>query len=213
MREELETYWHELACAMQAMPFDTLTSAAELLLDCYHRGNTVFILGNGGSAATASHFACDLAKGTRAPGLPAFRVIPLSDNVPLLTAWANDTSYDRVFAEQLSTLVRPLDVVIAISASGNSPNVLQAAKVAQQSGAILIALTGHGGGQLSLLANLTIRVPAQSIEQAEDAHLIIAHSICVVLRRRLYIEAALHEVEQSVFPQMLADTTLSELNP
>jgi D-sedoheptulose 7-phosphate isomerase len=198
---------------MQKMPIDKLTSAAELLLDCYHRGSTVFILGNGGSAATASHFACDLAKGTQVSGLPAFRVIPLSDNVPLLTAWANDTSYDRVFAEQLSTLIRPADVVIAISASGNSPNVLQAARVAQQSEALLIAFTGHRGGQLSQLANLTIRVPAQSIEQAEDVHLAIAHSLCVVLRRRLYIEAALREVEQSVFPQMLADTTLAELNP
>ncbi len=84
---------------MQSMPFDTLVSAAELLLDCYRRGSTVFILGNGGSAATASHFACDLAKGTRTSGLPAFRVMPLSDNMPLLTAWANDTSYDRVSAE------------------------------------------------------------------------------------------------------------------
>ncbi len=100
---------------MQEMPFDTLVSAAELLLDCYRRGSTVFVLGNGRSAATASHFACDLAKGTRTSGLPAFRVIPLSDNVPLLTAWANDTSYDRVFAEQLTTLARPADVVITIS--------------------------------------------------------------------------------------------------
>ncbi len=212
MREEIEYYWQELICAMQAMPFDTLASAAQLLLDCYQRGSTVFILGNGGSAATASHFACDLAKGTQVPGLPAFRVIPLSDNVPLLTAWANDTSYDRVFAEQLSTLVRPADVVVAISASGNSPNVLQAAMMAQQSGAILIALTGQSGGQLSQLANLTIRVPAQSIEQAEDAHLVIAHSLCVVLRRRLYIEAALREVEQSVFPRIVAETSTAELN-
>ncbi len=212
MREEIEYYWQELICAMQAMPFDTLASAAQLLLDCYQRGSTVFILGNGGSAATASHFACDLAKGTQVPGLPAFRVIPLSDNVPLLTAWANDTSYDRVFAEQLSTLVRPADVVVAISASGNSPNVLQAAMMAQQSGAILIALTGQSGGQLSQLANLTIRVPAQSIEQSEDAHLVIAHSLCVVLRRRLYIEAALREVEQSVFPRIVAETSTAELN-
>lgn len=193
MRDEIESYWHELVCVMQTMPFDTLASAAELLLDCYWRSSTVFILGNGGSAATASHFACDLAKGTRVPGLPTFRVIPLSDNVPLLTAWANDTSYDRVFAEQLATLVRPGDVVVAISASGNSPNVLEAARVAQQSDAIVIALTGQSGGQLYQLADLTIRVPAQSIEQVEDAHLVIAHSLCVVLRRRLHVEAALQD--------------------
>lgn len=147
------------------------------------------------------------------PGLPTFRVIPLSDNVPLLTAWANDTSYDRVFAEQLATLVRPGDVVVAISASGNSPNVLEAARVAQQSDAIVIALTGQSGGQLYQLADLTIRVPAQSIEQVEDAHLVIAHSLCVVLRRRLHVEAALREVEQTVFPHMMAETAVAELNP
>src|SRR5258708_24318483 len=116
MHDKIKQYWHELACAMQAMPFDILTRAAEMLLDCYRRGCTVFILGNGGSAATASHFACDLAKGTQATGLPAFRVVSLSDNVPLLTAWANDTSYERIFAEQLATLVRPADVLVAISA-------------------------------------------------------------------------------------------------
>lgn len=213
MREEIEHYWHELVRVMQEMPFDTLVSAAELLLDCYRRGSTVFVLGNGGSAATASHFACDLAKGTRTSGLPAFRVMPLSDNVPLLTAWANDTSYDRVFAEQLTTLIRPADVVITISASGNSPNVLAAARAAQQLGAVVIALTGQSGGQLSQLANLAIHVPAQSIEQVEDSHLVIAHSLCVVLRRQLYVEAALREVEQSVFPQTIAGTAVAEHNP
>jgi D-sedoheptulose 7-phosphate isomerase len=148
-------------------------------------------LGNGGSAATASHFACDLAKGTQAVGLPAFRVVSLSDNVPLMTAWANDANYDHIFAEQLATLIRPAHIVIAISASGNSPNVLAAARVARQSGALTIALTGQDGGKLSRLVDLTIYVPAQSIEQVEDAHLVIAHSLCVVLRGRLDAEASL----------------------
>src|SRR5207245_4578669 len=119
----------------------------------------------GGSAATASHFACDLAKGTQAAGLPAFRVVSLSDNVPLMTAWANDTNYCRIFAEQLATLVRPADIVIAISASGNSSNILAAAGVARELGALTIALTGQEGGKLSRLAELAICVPARSIEQ------------------------------------------------
>jgi len=191
MYDEIEHYWLELASIMRAMPFDMLAKAAELLLDCYRRGGTVFILGNGGSAATASHFACDLAKGTQAAGLPAFRVVSLSDNVPLMTAWANDTNYDRIFAEQLATLIRPADIVIAISASGNSPNILAAARVARQSGSLIIALTGQEGGKLSRLVDLTIYVPARSIEQVEDAHLVIAHSLCVVLRGRLYAEARL----------------------
>jgi D-sedoheptulose 7-phosphate isomerase len=198
IHDEMKHYWHELTYVMQAMSFDTLTKAVELLFDCYQRGSTVFILGNGGSAATASHFACDLAKGTQAGRLPAFRVISLSDNVPLMTAWANDSDYDRIFAEQLATLVRPADVVIAISASGNSPNILTAARMARQSGAITLALTGQDGGKLSRLADLTIYVPAQSIEQVEDAHLVIAHSLCVVLREQLRTEAALREVESSI---------------
>ncbi len=198
MYDEIEHYWLGLASTIQAMPFDMLNKAAELLLDCYRRGSTVFIFGNGGSAATASHFACDLAKGTQVRGLPAFRVISLNDNVPLMSAWANDTNYDRIFAEQLATLIRPEDVVIAISASGNSSNILAAAKKARQSDAITLALTGQDGGKLSRLADFTIYVPSQLIEQVEDAHLVIAHSLCVVLRERLRTEALLRDVDCAV---------------
>ena len=211
MYDEIEHYWHELASTIQAMPFDMLTKAAELLLDCYRRGSTVFMLGNGGSAATASHFACDLAKGTQVIGLPAFRVISLSDNVPLMSAWANDTNYERIFAEQLATLIHPDDIVIAISASGNSPNILAAARMAQQSGAITLALTGQDGGKLSRLADFTIYVPSQSIEQVEDAHLVIAHSLCVVLRERLRTEAVLREVDCSVLKKSIDQRVMADL--
>jgi len=211
MYDEIEHYWHELASTIQAMPFDMLTKAAELLLDCYRRGSTVFMIGNGGSAATASHFACDLAKGTQVIGLPAFRVISLSDNVPLMSAWANDTNYERIFAEQLATLIRPDDIVIAISASGNSPNILAAARMAQQSGAITLALTGQDGGKLSRLADFTIYVPSQSIEQVEDAHLVIAHSLCVVLRERLRTEAVLREVDCSVLKKSIDQRVMADL--
>ena len=129
----------------------------------------------------------------------------LTDNVPLMTAWANDTSYERIFAEQLAALVHPGDVVILISASGNSPNVLAAAHEARQAPAHVIALTGQSGGKLEAVADLTVRVPSQSIEQVEDAHLIIAHSLCVSLRRRLHTEATLLEVEQSVFQERITD--------
>ncbi len=156
-----------------------------MIFTCQKRNSTVFLLGNGGSAATASHFACDLAKGTRMSNIAAFRAITLNENVALMTAWANDTTYEQIFAEQLSALVRPNDVVILISVSGNSPNILVAATVARQADALVIALTGQSGGQLAALADLAICVPTQSIEQVEDAHLIIAHSLCVVLRKRL----------------------------
>jgi D-sedoheptulose 7-phosphate isomerase len=173
----------------QAMPFGLLESAVEVLLACHRRGGTVFVLGNGGSAATASHFVCDLAKGTRTDGLPAFRVVSLTDNVPLITAWANDTSYERIFAEQVAALVRPGDVVVAISTSGNSPNVLAATRVARHLGATTIALTGQSGGRLGRLAELAIRVPARTIEQVEDAHLAVAHSLCVAIRAQLHAVA------------------------
>jgi D-sedoheptulose 7-phosphate isomerase len=102
-----------------------------------------------------------------------------------MTAWGNDTAYERIFAEQLSPLIRPSDVVVAVSASGNSPNVVTAVELARLVGATTIALTGQTGGRLRRIADLTIRVSAGSIEQVEDAHLAIGHSLCVALRRRM----------------------------
>src|ERR687883_249011 len=169
MRNEIERYWHDLGQVACTMPVDLLESAAEVLLACHRRGGTVFVLGNGGSAATASHFVCDLAKGTRTDGLPAFRVVSVTDNVPLITAWANDTSYDRVFAEQLSALVRPGDVLVALSASGNSPNVLAATRVARQLGAATIALTGQSGGRLGRVPGVTLPGAGRPVRQVGGA--------------------------------------------
>jgi D-sedoheptulose 7-phosphate isomerase len=191
MYKDIQRYWSEFISAMRDMPLVLLEQAADMLIACQRRDSTVFLLGNGGSAATASHFACDLAKGTRSQGIPTFRVISLNDNVPLLTAWANDTSYERVFAEQFVSLARVGDVAILISASGNSPNVLAVAREARQRGILVIVLTGQDGGLLAPLADLAICVPACSIEQIEDAHLVIAHSLCVALRQRLCRRATL----------------------
>lgn len=185
MRDELERHCFGVSAALQNLPFPQLTDLAETLLDCHRRQATVFILGNGGSAATASHFACDLTKGTRRPGLSRFRVMPLTDNVPLMTAWANDSDYGDIFAEQLAALLRPGDLVIAITASGNSPNVLKAMRTARDNGARTAALTGRSGGQVAELAEQTIRVPADSMEAVEDGHMVITHALCVTLRQRL----------------------------
>lgn len=188
MRDQIERYWSELADVTYNMPYALMEQVAEMLLECQRRGGTIFVFGNGGSAATASHFACDLAKGTRTNGMPTFRVVALTDNVPLLTAWGNDTNYDRVFAEQLVALARPGDLVFAISASGNSPNVLEAVATARLADVTIVSLTGRTGGQLFALSDLSICVPSDSIEQVEDAHLIIAHSLCVAMRD--YLRAA-----------------------
>ena len=211
MRDRIELYWRELSTITASIPYATLTRVAETLLECQRDDRTIFVLGNGGSAATASHFACDLAKGTQTPGQRPFRVIPLTDNVPLLTAWGNDTSYERVFAEQLATLVRDRDVVIIISASGNSPNVLHAASVAHERGATTIAWTGESGGRLAPLSDIVVRVPLSSIEQVEDAHLIVAHSICVTLRSELQRHAFADVLIPAVYSDVLeADLALGD---
>jgi D-sedoheptulose 7-phosphate isomerase len=188
-------YWDELTRALLAMPLQLLEQATDMLFACHSRNSTVFLLGNGGSAATASHFACDLAKGTRTHGLPAFRAIALNENIPLLTAWANDVGYECVFAAQFLTLVRPGDIVLLMSVSGTSPNILAVAHEAQQKGIAVIALTGREGGKLAHLADLAICVPAHSVEQVEDVHLIIAHSLCVALKKRFGCK-----VDQSIEP-------------
>jgi D-sedoheptulose 7-phosphate isomerase len=193
MYDDIQGYWRDISKLARRMPVSAIAEAAELLLDCHRAGGTTFVFGNGGSAATASHMACDLAKGARVAGTPPFRVVALTDNVPLMTAWGNDDSYTSIFAEQLAALVRPGDLVVAISASGNSPNVLAAAALARDAGATVLALTGATGGRLRVLADLAILVPSPSIEQVEDAHMMVAHSLCIALREQLHAQTAILE--------------------
>lgn len=176
-RQRITSYLEELKTVLERFPVDEIERVVDILLDARRTGATVFVLGNGGSAATASHFACDLGKSATSPGVPRFRVVALTDNVPLLTAWANDTDYVNVFSEQLQNLLRPGDVVIAISGSGNSPNVLKAVEVGRQAGATTIGLTGFEGGKLKDLVDICIVVPANHMGQAEDGHMILDHVI------------------------------------
>ena len=176
-RQRITSYLEELKAVLDRFPVEDIERVVDVLLDARRTAATVFILGNGGSAATASHFACDLGKSAISPGVPRFRVVALTDNVPLLTAWGNDTDYVNVFSEQLRNLVRPGDVVIAISGSGNSPNVLKAVEVGRQAGATTIGLTGFEGGKLKDLVDICIVVPANHMGQAEDGHMILDHLI------------------------------------
>ena len=182
MRQTIEHYWQEIADLANDMPASAICDVAESFLDCHRRDGTIYFIGNGGSAATASHWVCDLAKGVRGGQHPSFRAISLTDNMPLVTAWGNDTSYERIFAEQLAPLARPGDLVVLISASGNSLNVLLAAQTARIACARTLALTGRTGGRLGTLVDLNVRVPSDVIEQVEDVHVMIAHSVCVALR-------------------------------
>lgn len=177
-------YVADMQRALNDLPHAPIERFVELLVQTAHEGRTVFLVGNGGSAATATHFACDLGKGTRGQARPFCRVVALTDNVSLITAWANDVAYEDVFAEQLRGLCGPQDVLIAISASGRSANILRAAAVAREAGATVVALTG-GGGLLGLGSDIWIETPAGCIEQIEDLHLIVQHLVCRQVRERL----------------------------
>ena len=181
----VETYLSQLQETVANLSSELIDQVIAILLECAYSGHKVFICGNGGSASTASHFACDLSKNTAVPDAPPFKVIALTDNMALMTAWANDTAYDNVFAAQLSPLVESGDVVIGISCSGNSGNVLNAMALARQSGAITIGFTGDQGGQLKEMVDLCILTPSPRIEQQEDVHLILEHCICAAIRDEL----------------------------
>jgi len=164
---------------------DNIQDAVEVLLSANYVRSTIFTVGNGGSAATASHLACDLAKGTITPGRPRFRVVALTDNVPLMTAWSNDVAYEDVFVEQLRGLIRRGDVLVAFSGSGNSENVLRAVKLARQVGGITIGFSGYAGGRLSTMVDVPVVVPNHCMEQIEDVHMTLCHLTCTVLRERM----------------------------
>lgn len=175
-------YIDQIKDTLDRLPWEAIQATIAVLQEARLNDRQVFIMGNGGSAATASHFACDLGKGTLMPGYPRFRVIALTDNMPLFSALANDFGYDRVFVEQLASLVQPKDVVIGISGSGNSPNVLNAIFFARQVGATTIGMTGFDGGRLKELVDICILVPNHCMEQVEDLHLMLEHLISTQLR-------------------------------
>jgi D-sedoheptulose 7-phosphate isomerase len=184
-------YISSLRDTLAALPVTDLRPVEEALFEAWLHGRTVFIAGNGGSASTASHMANDLNKGTMSSGRHRFRAIALTDNVPLITAWANDAAYERIFLEQMANLFRPGDVFVAISASGNSPNIIVAAEWARGAGAVTIGLTGSDGGRLRPLVDHGVVVPAAGIEQIEDVHLVVSHALCTALRTRIAAMAPL----------------------
>jgi len=157
----------------------------DVIINVYEKNRCVFIVGNGGSASTASHFACDLGKGTVIEGKNRLKAMSLTDNVALMTAISNDISYASVFKEQLINLLSEGDVVICISASGNSPNVIEAAKYAQSKGAITIGLLGFGGGGLRQHTHQAIILSSKDYGQVEDAHMILAHLISAEVKKRI----------------------------
>ena len=181
----LEGHINDVRTVLSAIPIDAIERAVGIILDAYDNGAHVYEVGHGGSATNATHFACDLSKATIVDGRARLRVTSLTDNIALLTAWANDTSYDRVFSEQLTNLLDPGDVVIAISASGNSPNVVSAVLAARLMRASTIALVGFAGGRLLEAVDAAIHVPSNDYGVVEDCHSVIEHAITVSTRKAL----------------------------
>jgi D-sedoheptulose 7-phosphate isomerase len=159
-----------------------ISKVVPVLLKARKAARTIFFFGNGGSASTASHFVVDIGKATMHGDRRRFRCIALVDNVESVTAWANDMEYSRVFSEQLVGLAQRGDVAVAISGSGNSPNVLRAVEAAHLLGLTTIGLTGMGGGRLKELADISIVVPSTSMQHIEDVHLLICHLLTAYLR-------------------------------
>ena len=179
----LSEYVSDILNILQKLPLADIEEVVNILHSSRFENRQVFIMGNGGSATTASHFVCDLAKSTRRPGLPHFRVIGLTDNMASFSAYANDDGYENVFVEQLEGLIQPYDVVIGISASGNSKNVLKAIELASNVHATTIGFTGFDGGKLLLIADHNVHIPCFRYGQVEDVHLMLEHMICDTLCR------------------------------
>ena len=181
--DAITTYFSGIERMLQAISQPHLQHVLCLLEQAYFDRRRIFIMGNGGSAATASHFALDLAKNTIVPEAPRLKAISLTDHVPLITAWSNDTAYEHIFAEQLANMIEPGDVAIGISTSGNSPNVINALRLTKQLGGVTIGLLGAEGGMIKDIVDAYVLAPGWNIEQEEDAHMIMAHVITRHMRQ------------------------------
>jgi D-sedoheptulose 7-phosphate isomerase len=173
----LRKYQADVLGVIQAIDLEKIGQVIEALARARDEGRRIFVCGNGGSASTASHFVCDLVKGASYQRDKRFKIMALTDSLPTLTAYSNDVGYDCVFVEQLKNFAEPGDVVLAISGSGNSPNVLRALEYGNERGCFTIALSGRNGGKMGPLAKLHVCAAHPHMGRIEDAHMIAAHMI------------------------------------
>uniref|UniRef100_Q025U2 Sugar isomerase (SIS) n=1 Tax=Solibacter usitatus (strain Ellin6076) TaxID=234267 RepID=Q025U2_SOLUE len=173
-----QTYKADLLKAVDTIDLARVDEAIQILSQARDENRRIFVCGNGGSASTASHFVCDMVKGASFNRASRFRIMALTDSLPTITAYSNDVSYECVFVEQLKNFAEPGDVLIAISGSGNSPNVLRAVEYANSLGCRTIALSGRDGGRLAPLAGLNIQVAHPHMGRIEDGHMVVMHMIC-----------------------------------
>lgn len=171
-------YRKRLLAALDTVDLDRVQALIEVFARARAEGHQIFVFGNGGSAATANHFACDIVKGASFARPQRFRILSLSEQVPTLTAYSNDVGYEAVFVEPLKNFARPGDVAMAISGSGNSENVIQAIDYANSIGCYTVGLSGFDGGRLHPIVDLGVHVPEDHMGRVEDAHFVICHMVC-----------------------------------
>ena len=186
----MKAYHKDVINLIEKLDPQAFEGLIQLLLDAYHKDSQVFIMGNGGSAGTANHFVCDFGKNAVRGEKRRFRILSLCDNIEKITALANDISFDEIFRQQLVNLMRPGDMLIAVSASGNSPNLIRACQYCKEQGGKLAVLAGFQGGKIKEYADVALVVNSESYERIEDIHLMILHmAVCFIKERQELLES------------------------
>jgi D-sedoheptulose 7-phosphate isomerase len=179
-------YFEDATELIPRLPYQEVERIISVILEAFDSGHTIFVFGNGGSAASASHMMCDMNKGTIDPAQPRrLKTMALTDNIPLITAWGNDTHYERIFAEQLRNFAVCNDVAFAISGSGNSPSVLLALQAAKEAGAFTVGFAGYQGGKMKTLCDVCAVVPSDNMQMIEDMHHAMLHAMFTVVKDRI----------------------------
>jgi D-sedoheptulose 7-phosphate isomerase len=185
MKNQTTNYIEMLTKTLNNLDINDIENCANILLAAYESGNNIFICGNGGSAATASHFACDINKGVSYGLEKRFKIMPLTDNLGTITAYSNDVDYDVVFVEQLKNFFNPGDVIIGISGSGNSSNVLKAIEFVNENNGVSIGWTGFEGGKLKTIAHHSVNANVNDMQVSEDIHMTLVHIMMKITRKAL----------------------------
>lgn len=182
---DIKTYLNKDIEVLQKLDIAELNDALAAIAEAWQRNANIYTMGNGGSAATASHMVCDFNKGISDGKSKRFRLQCLSDNIPTLMAISNDIGYEDIFLHQLQGILTKNDLIIAISGSGNSANVIKAVEYAKEEGCKVVGVTGYDGGKLRKLADYSMHVPADDMQVAEDLHMVFDHMMMRVFCERL----------------------------
>ena len=183
-KDEISQYFEKEKATLDAIKKEDLNTLMNVLMDAKDEGRTIFIMGNGGSAATASHYVCDFNKGISYGKDRMFKFICLNDNIPTMTAYANDLSYADVFVGPLRNFMQKGDIVIGISGSGNSENVVRAIQYANDNGGISVGITGYSGGKVKQMSRYNVHVPVDDMQITEDLHMVLDHCMMKILCKK-----------------------------